>query len=154
MKIFMDVILRAVAAAVLGLSAFLVLGGPAALAHEVDHRVDERAAFVITFEESDGEPFAGASVEIRRAGSDEIVASGMTDRDGEFTFVPPEPGRFDIRASSADGHGDVFTLEAAPRGAGKTVAASGTNRWARLIAGAGLLLGAFGGWSLWRSRAR
>ncbi|RMF70784.1 MAG: hypothetical protein D6738_15320 [Acidobacteria bacterium] len=136
------------------LAALVGLAGLPALAHEVDHRVERRDAFVITFEESDGEPFAAAQVEVRRAGSDDIVATGVTDRDGVFAFVPPAPGRYAVRASSADGHGDVFTLDAGARDAGTVVAASGTGRGARLIAGAGLLLAVFGAWSLWRSRTR
>jgi len=130
----------------------LCLASAAASAHEIDWTVERSPALVVTVEYAGEGPFAFEGVEVREEGSTRPVAVGRTDARGKFAFVPPHPGRYEVRVTSGDGHGTVFTVDSGTVAAEPARVQSGGDRWARVLGGGGALLGLFGVWALWRGR--
>lgn len=133
----------------------LLLGGPAAGAHELHSSVTSGEAVVIELRFADGTPFAFEGYEISPAGGRTPAQVGRTDARGRIAFLPERAGTWRLRAFADDGHGlDMnFTTDAAA-----TVGAADApayQRYARTFVGVGMILGIFGLVSLfYRRRAR
>ncbi|MDW8324886.1 MAG: ABC transporter permease [Burkholderiales bacterium] len=80
-------------------------------AHELTHEITQAQAVVLRLAYSDGNPFAFEAYEIYPHGGRTPVQLGRTDAHGRIAFLPPQAGRWRLRAWSEDGHGVdlVFT---------------------------------------------
>ena len=116
---------------------------PPAFAHEVHHAVEAQNAVSVRLTFADGEPFSFEAFEVYAAGSDKPFAVGRTDAQGRAVFMPPEAGEVRLRAFAADGHGVDLKFDP-PRGGEAVAAAAPEDRGAKLLFGAGFLLGLFG----------
>jgi nickel transport protein len=123
-----------------------------AAAHEVLHEVEDSKAVVVRFSYADGTPFTYESCEARYDKEDVPYLAGFTDANGRFAFVPDRAGTWRIQAISGDGHGTEITLEVDASLAAVLVGGSVADRFLRILAGVGLLLGVFGVLSLTRRR--
>lgn len=130
-----------------GLSFLLTcVAWTAAWAHQVHHEVTTSEAVVIVLDYADGTAFAFEECEIRRADTGEMLLLGRTDASGRLAFVPPEPGRYAVRALTEDGHGARFEFDSTSLPASKaTIAGAGDrSRGALQIAtGVALILALF-----------
>lgn len=141
-----------------GAAAFLALGllpwpAPAG-AHDLQYAVERGAAVVVRLSYGDHAALAYQSYEVLRVGDEEPFQVGRTDALGRLAFLPDRAGDWRVKVASVDGHGVDFTLTA---GADAMVTAGARpffDRHARLLAGAGLLFGVFGLWSLFLRRRR
>lgn len=140
-------------------AALLALAGgllaPAALAHpgayQPGGRLIEAAAVAVAFSHADGTPAAEVDYQaFGPEGSAQPFQTGRTDRLGRATFLPHQPGRWQIVLRDATGQGASASIEvgadAAPR-----------QSWHREVLRASLLLNALAmavGAFLWTSRRR
>ncbi|MDQ7005824.1 MAG: hypothetical protein Q9Q40_01180 [Acidobacteriota bacterium] len=125
----------------------LLAGGPLA-AHEVQHALSRGEAWILTLQTDDGEPFVDQPWILRTEDSGTLVAQGRTDNRGRLAFLPPDPGHYELRAESPDGHGvvlplDLDAIEAGPAGDAGHVHLPG-RRWGTWVSALGYLLGIFG----------
>jgi nickel transport protein len=113
-------------------------------AHDLQYTTISATALVVTLVYPDGSPFSYESFEVYPLGNEIPFQVGRTDARGRLAFLPPGPGRYQVRAMSQDGHGLVFEVEA--DAAGLLVVADRPlyERYQRLFVGLGLLLGLFG----------
>jgi len=89
-----------------GVLAFLVLAfAPAsALAHALGVDCTLRGAKVeVEAFYDDNAPAQKAKVQVVNA-LDEIIASGVTDATGSWTFATPPPGKYEVRVDAGAGH--------------------------------------------------
>jgi nickel transport protein len=105
----------------------------------------------------DDSPGVGASVKVFDSAK-QVVAEGTTDAKGEWSFAPPPPGEYIIRARTDDGHAarQSFSVSLEPPSAAPTPTEPPTPRLPRLLLlGVGLLVvsGFFAGW-YWVGRRR
>jgi nickel transport protein len=121
-------------------------------AHEVLHEVEDSKAIVVRLFFADGSPFSYESCEARFEDEDVPYLVGFTDANGRFAFVPDRAGTWRIQATSEDGHGTEVTLEVDASLAAVSRGGSLADRFLRIVAGVGLLLGIFGVLSLTRRR--
>ncbi len=96
---------RRLALSVLSTLALALLPRASAWAHQVEHRIESVAATVITLTYGDGAPFARQGWEARLAGAQGPVLSGTTDATGRAVILTSQPGDWEFRAWSDDGHG-------------------------------------------------
>jgi nickel transport protein len=134
------------------LALFLPLLSAPATAHEVLHEVEDSQSVVVHLFYADGTPFSYESCEARFANEDVPYVVGFTDANGRFAFVPDRAGTWRIQATSEDGHGAEITLEVDASLAAVSRGGSVADRFLRILAGVGLLLGIFGVLSLTRRR--
>lgn len=113
-------------------------------AHDLQYTTTSATALVVTLGYPDGSPFSYEQFEVYPLGQEVPFQVGRTDAQGRLAFLPPGPGRYQVRAMSQDGHGQVFEVEA--DAAGLLVAADRPlyERYQRLFVGLGVLLGLFG----------
>ena len=113
-------------------------------AHDLQYTTTRGTAVVVTLGYPDGSPFSYESFEVFPLGAEIPFQTGRTDALGRLAFLPPGPGRYQVRAMSQDGHGLVLEVES--DAAGLLVAADRPlyERYQRLFVGLGLLLGLFG----------
>lgn len=121
---------------------------------------------------TDGTPARGERVRVLAADDGRELAQGRTGPDGRFTLPFDQPDAVQVLVESEDGHLARMSLSAlAPLRDGGTAAAAALPaaelallrediarlerriRLGDLLGGAGLVLGLFGGWALWRARA-
>ncbi len=128
-------------ALLLGLLLALAANGEA---HDLQYTTTRATAVVVTLGYPDGSPFSYENFEVFPLGKEIPFQVGRTDARGRLAFLPPGPGRYQVRAMSEDGHGVVFEVEADT--AGLLVAAERPlyERYQRLFVGLGVLLGLFG----------
>lgn len=126
------------------LLGLLVACAAASEAHDLQYTTTSATALVVTLVYPDGTPFSYESFEVYPLGEEVPFQVGRTDAQGRLAFLPPGPGRYQVRAMSQDGHGQVFEVEA--DAAGLLVAADRPlyERYQRLFVGLGVLLGLFG----------
>lgn len=136
------------------LLGWLLLAAAPAAAHDLHYEVTEAEGILVRLYYPDGTAFAYEAYEIYPQGEAVPFQVGRTDAQGRIAFVAPGPGRYRLRATSEDGHGVAFELEA---GAGGSLAAAQRplyERYQRLFVGLGILLGVFGLVSLFYGRKR
>lgn len=81
--------------------------------------------------------------------------TGRVNLNGEVSFRPDRPGRWQLRVFTEDGHGALIELQVDT--AGSAFSATGMHapgHWSRVVAAIGYLLGAFGLLTLWQARRR
>lgn len=122
------------------------------IAHDLDNRVEQKVAVVMTLTYPDGEPFSYEPYTLYAPISDTIpFQEGVTAKNGTVSFVPDTTGTWTLKAASEDGHGAVITYEA-------TLDFKTTNQtvsmpyWQRLMMGVSLIFGLFGLVTLFRSK--
>jgi nickel transport protein len=123
-----------------------------ALAHDLQHRVDEGAAVVVRLFFADGSDFDFESYEVYRAGDGIPFQVGRTDLKGRVVFLPDRPGTWRIKAFSEDGHGADISFST---GANASVREGGRpflERHLRLVVGVSVIFGLFGMASLFTRR--
>ncbi|MFH1679613.1 MAG: hypothetical protein ABIH26_03100 [Candidatus Eisenbacteria bacterium] len=136
----------------------LVLLGMLALAasapaHDLDHTIGFGEALVIRFHYGNGTAFSYESYEVFRPGETTPFQVGRTDALGRVAFVPDAGGEWRVRAFSEDGHGADIRVPAEASTAAAAAPPAG-ERTTRLLLGIAIILGAFGTWSLFRSRRK
>lgn len=125
----------------LGLLLALAVNGEA---HDLQYTTTSATAVVVTLGYPDGSPFSYETFEVYPLGQEIPFQTGRTDARGRLAFLPPGPGRYQVRAMSQDGHGLVVEVEA---DAADLLAAAERplyERYQRLFVGLGILLGLFG----------
>ena len=130
-----------------GLLCALVIAaaGPGqALAHDLQHRIDEAAAVSVELLFADGSAFALESYEVYRAGDEIPFQVGRTDARGRVVFLPDRAGTWRIKAFSEDGHGADFSFSTGAKGDVKVGSESFLDRHLRIIAGISVIFGVFG----------
>lgn len=137
-----------------GALLLLALCALPAHAHELRHEVAQATAVVIRLSYADDSPFAFEAYEILPEGGKLPAQVGRTDAAGRIAFLPPQPGRWRVKAWSGDGHGLEFTLESGPATAPVEVDKPLYERHARIVAGVALILGLFGIMSLYVKRKK
>lgn len=138
------------------LALALALAGPLA-AHEVQHEVTRAEALVVRLAYADGEAFSYERYELYAGDAQRPVQSGRTDAQGRVAFVPGGVAHHRLRAFSEDGHGVDLRIETPPAAGGAAATmgpepepepdsakAPATARAVRVLAGLGIILGAFG----------
>lgn len=121
----------------------LMLAAPAA-AHDLHYQVTEAESIVVRLYYPDGTAFAYEAYEIYPQGEAVPFQVGRTDAQGRIAFVAPRAGRYRLRATSEDGHGVTFELEAGACGRLTAAQRPLYERYQRLFVGLGILLGVFG----------
>ena len=109
-------------------------------------------AVVITLHFTDGSPFGYEEYEIFFGREDIPYQVGRSDASGRICFLPDHEGSWRIRTFSADGHGADFSFQAAPDQAPSARPAGWIDRYPRIFAGMGFILGLFGVLSLFLRR--
>lgn len=128
-------------AAVLALCAWL----PAqALAHDLQHRIDEGAAVSVRFFFADGRDFSFESYEVYRAGEEIPFQVGRTDAKGRVVFLPDRAGTWRVKAFSEDGHGADLSFSTGAKGDGEDASQPLLERHLRLVVGVSVIFGLFG----------
>jgi nickel transport protein len=115
-----------------------------ALAHDLQHQIEEGPAVSVRLFFADGSDFAFESYEIYRAGEEVPFQVGRTDLRGRVVFLPDRAGTWRIKAFSEDGHGVDFSFST---GAGGSVREGGRpllERHLRLVVGVSVIFGLFG----------
>lgn len=134
--------------------AVVALVSTPAMGHDLQHRVTTAQAVVIQMHYADGSPFAFEAYEVLKDGDKVPRQVGRTDQAGRIAFLPDGPANWRVRAFSEDGHGLDFHVES---GAGESQVAPEQpifDRFARILAGVGVILGLFGALSLFYRRRR
>lgn len=111
-------------------------------------------AVVIRAKYGGSDPVAFAKVQILSPGrSRSEYQNGLTDRKGQFSFVPDVPGAWLVVVDDEEGHRREITVEVSSSfalGAPTTTAAP--ERWMRVLTGLSLLVGLTGFLYGWKSR--
>jgi nickel transport protein len=123
-----------------------------ALAHELQHQIDEGAAVSVSLFFADGSAFALESYEIYRAGDETPFQVGRTDLLGRVVFIPDRAGTWRIKAFSEHGHGADFSFTTAVEGGVRDANRPFLERHLRIIVGLSVLFGLFGLVSLFMRR--
>ena len=140
------------ALAVLCLAASLVV--PSVAAHDLQYRVAEGPAVTVHLSYAGDVPFTFEAYEVYRAGDTVPVQVGRTDHRGRLAFLPDGAGEWRVRAFTEDGHGVDFTLTTTADAVVTRLDRPLYERYTRVFAGVGLLLGLFGLLSLFLRRRR
>jgi nickel transport protein len=127
--------------AVLALCAWL----PAqALAHDLQHRIDEGEAVFVRFFFPDGSDFSFESYEVYRAGDELPFQVGRTDEKGRVAFLPDRAGTWRVKAFSKDGHGADLSFSTAVGGGVRDPDRPLLDRHLRIVVGVSVIFGLFG----------
>lgn len=132
-----------------------VLAPSASPAHELLLDVLPAEALLLDLRYADGTAFSYEGYEIRPEGEEIPFQSGRTDANGRIAFAPGRAGSWRLTARSEDGHGlDVSFTTSAQGGDAVMTSRSWFDRYPRVFAGAGLILGIFGALQLFARRRR
>lgn len=126
----------------------------AVLAHDLHFTVGGNQAVVVRLHYVDNTPFNFEAYEVYCQDEEHPYQTGRTDRQGRIAFLPDRAGAWRIKVYSEDGHGLDFrvTTDAAARVA--TADKPAYERYGRIVAGVGLILGLFGALALYLARKR
>ena len=81
--------------------------------------------------------------------------TGRVNHNGEVSFRPDRPGRWQLRVFTEDGHGALIDLELDTAGSASSASRMhALGHWSSVVAALGYLLGAFGLLMLWQARRR
>lgn len=115
-----------------------------AQAHELSYMVGSNPAVVVHLFHHDGSAFDRQRYEILRDGETAPYQTGDTDARGRIVFLPDRAGAWRVRTFSADGHGLSFSFTTDAAAQVTAYERPFFERHARVLAGAGLIFGAFG----------
>lgn len=128
--------------------ALLVLVG-SAWAHDIEAVVRLAApAVIVKVAYAGSEPVAFAKVQVFAPGGGKAeFQTGMTDKHGNFSFVPDGAGDWRVVVDDEEGHRrEVAVTVPEPFSAGVEVVPGQVSRFERALVGIALILGATGVW--------
>ena len=123
-----------------------------ALAHELQHSVDEGAAVSVKLSFAGGNDFAFEAYEVYRAGDEIPFQVGRTDAQGRVVFIPDRAGTWRVKVFSEDGHGVDFSFTTGVKSDVRDTSPSPLGRHLRIIVGVSIIFGFFGLVTLFRRR--
>ncbi len=123
-----------------------------ALAHDLQHRIDEGAAVSVRFFFADGKDFSFESYEVYRAGEEVPFQVGRTDQKGRIVFLPDRAGTWRIKAFSEDGHGADLSFSTGAADESGDAGRPFLERHLRILVGVSVIFGLFGLMSLLMGR--
>jgi nickel transport protein len=115
-----------------------------ALAHDLQHQIDEGAAVSVRLFFADGRDFGFESYEVYRAGDEVPFQVGRTDLQGRVVFLPDRAGTWRIKAFSEDGHGADFSFSTDLKSGVQNANRSFLERHLRIVVGVSVIFGVFG----------
>jgi len=133
---------------------FLTLAPPSQ-AHELDTTVTlAPPAVVVRARYGGNEPVPFIKVQVfAPAGPNAEYQNGLTDRNGQFGFVPDRPGSWRVVVDDEEGHRRELTIDVpSPFDRGAAASSSAPDRWMRALTGLSLLAGLTGVMYGWKSR--
>ena len=115
-----------------------------ALAHDLQHRIEEGTAVCVELFFADGNEFDFESYEVYRASEEIPFQVGRTDAHGRIVFLPDRAGTWRIKAFSEDGHGAEFSFTTDVKGEVRGADRPLFERHLRIIVGVSVIFGLFG----------
>jgi nickel transport protein len=115
-----------------------------ALAHDLQHQIEEGTAVSVRLFFADGSDFDFESYEVYRAGDEIPFQVGRTDLRGRVVFLPDRPGTWRIKAFSEDGHGADFSFSTGAGGGVRDTNQPFLERHLRIVVGLSVIFGLFG----------
>ena len=115
-----------------------------AMAHDLQHQIDEGAAVSVKLFFADGSDFAFESYEVYRAGDEIPFQVGRTDLQGRVVFLPDRAGTWRIKVFSEEGHGADFSFTTGAKGGVEDVSQPFFERHLRIVVGVSVIFGVFG----------
>ena len=125
-----------------------------AVAHDLQHRIEEGAAISIKLFFADGNEFSFESYEIYRGGDEIPFQVGRTDIQGRVVFIPDRAGTWRLKAFSEDGHGTDLSFTTGGEGGLEGANEPFLERHLRIIVGVSVIFGIFGLVDLFARRRR
>jgi len=125
-----------------------------ALAHDLQHSIDEGAAVSVKLFFADGSEFSFESYEIFRAGDEIPFQVGRTDIRGRVVFIPDRAGTWRLKVFSEDGHGADLSFTTGGEGGVQDANEPFLERHLRIIVGVSVIFGVFGLVDLFARRGR
>jgi len=125
-----------------------------ALAHDLQHRIEEGAAVSVEFFFADGSDFAFESYEVYRAGDEIPFQVGRTDARGRAVFLPDRAGTWRIKAFSEEGHGANLSFTTGVENDIREARKPFLERHLRVITGVSVIFGVFGLFTLFTRKGR
>jgi len=128
---------------------------PRGFAHELQATATlSPPAVVVRAQYGGSEPVAFVKVSVLApAGSPAEYQNGLTDRNGQFSFVPDGPGVWRILVDDEEGHRRELTVSVpSPFEGAAASTAPAPDRWMRLLTGLSLMVGLTGFLYGWKSR--
>ena len=139
----------------LAIALALCVGLPGrALAHDLQHSVDEGAAVSVKLFFADGNEFSFESYELYRAGDEIPFQVGRTDIEGRVVFLPDRAGTWRLKVFSEDGHGADLSFTTGGEDGVQDANEPFLERHLRIIVGVSVIFGVFGLVSLFARRGR
>ena len=123
-----------------------------ALAHDLQHSIDEGAAVAVKLFFADGSAFSFETYEVYRAGEEIPFQVGRTDIQGRVVFIPDRAGTWRVKAFSEDGHGADLSFTTGAKNDIHDANQPFLERHLRIIAGVSVIFGVFGLASLFARR--
>lgn len=121
-------------------------------AHSLDYQVANQQAVVVSLSYEHGEPMREQAYQLFAPGDSEPYSIGRTDAWGRVLFLPEQAGEWRIKVADAEGHGIDAKIEIGAEQVVTRYEKPLFERYAKLIAGLGLLMGLFGSWALFVQR--
>ena len=115
-----------------------------ALAHDLQHSIEEGAAVSIKLFFADGNEFSFESYEVYRAGEEVPFQVGRTDAQGRVVFIPDRAGAWRVKAFSEDGHGVDFSFTTGVKSDVQDADEPPLARHLRILVGLSVIFGVFG----------
>jgi nickel transport protein len=115
-----------------------------ALAHEMQHRIDEGPAVAVKLFFADGSDFSFESYELYHTGEEIPFQVGRTDSRGRVVFIPDRAGTWRLKAFSEDGHGVDFSFATGAKGDARNVNRPFLERRLLIVVGVSVIFGIFG----------
>jgi nickel transport protein len=143
-------------AACLAAALMTLLLATSASGHALLHQVLEAESVVVELSFGDGDRPYFEDYRVLGPDDQRPFQSGRVNAAGEISFRPDRPGAWRVIVATGDGHGAEIRVDVDPASLAATAPrGGGLPQSARVMAGIGYLLGAFGIIALWRMhRAR
>lgn len=125
-----------------------------AYGHGAIHHTTTNGSIAVRVVHHDGQPMAHSAVRVHAPGArDTPWQEGVTDPHGVFAFLPDRGGVWRVTVNDAMGHRVDVAVDVDEAHTGH-VAPPRTHigRLPAAVFGVGVILAAFGGWSLWAQR--
>jgi len=122
-------------------------------AHDLEHTIRrEGNCVVVSFFFPDGGKFSYEEYKVYKEGERVPFQIGSTDALGRVVFCPREGGLWTVITYSEDGHGAQVKISFEEKGLKEEK--NLLERYGRVLAGLGWLLGMFGLWKVYLKRAK
>ncbi len=122
-------------------------------AHDLEHTIRrEGNCVVVSFFFPDGSKFSYEEYKVYKEGEKVPFQIGSTDALGRVVFCPREGGLWTVITYSEDGHGAQVKISFEEKGLKEEK--NLLERYGRVLAGLGWLLGMFGLWKVYLKRAK